>query len=316
MSDNKFRYSNEKCPVCNKQFNINDDVVVCPYCGTPHHRECYKINTKCANDDKHDEEFCWEATFITPEEVKPTPENQNTPFSQINNENPLSFGVQFPLIQENPLKKFLPKMEDGIKTEDVAYFVQQDAIKYIKRFFNIKEKKLTWNWAAFFFAPYWFFYRKLYKLGAVFLALFVLITSLSLLPPAEKFSNAFLAQEEKIAEISEEISTEEEYREAVMALSGEMTKLFKENTTGVIILTTQSFASFVISIIIGLNANKWYYNHTKAKIKQIKSENTETDNKATLYKTGSVSYANAFLSVLVEKAIILVIEMILSATIL
>ena len=34
-----------------------------------------------------------------------------------------------------------------------------------------ENKKVTWNWGAFFFMPYWFFFRKMYKLGAIFLAL-------------------------------------------------------------------------------------------------------------------------------------------------
>lgn len=35
-------YKNEKCPVCNQEFKDGDDIVTCPVCGTPHHRECYK----------------------------------------------------------------------------------------------------------------------------------------------------------------------------------------------------------------------------------------------------------------------------------
>ena len=28
------------CPVCGETFQNGDDVVVCPECGAPHHREC------------------------------------------------------------------------------------------------------------------------------------------------------------------------------------------------------------------------------------------------------------------------------------
>ena len=31
-------YNNCVCPVCKKQFEDGDDIVVCPECGTPHHR--------------------------------------------------------------------------------------------------------------------------------------------------------------------------------------------------------------------------------------------------------------------------------------
>lgn len=46
-----------KCPVCNKQFKEGDDIVVCPECGTPHHRECYEQEEHCFYQDKHYTKF-------------------------------------------------------------------------------------------------------------------------------------------------------------------------------------------------------------------------------------------------------------------
>ena len=46
-------YLGEKCPICNKVFTEDDDIVVCPDCGTPHHRECYFANGKCAHEEYH-----------------------------------------------------------------------------------------------------------------------------------------------------------------------------------------------------------------------------------------------------------------------
>ena len=43
------KYKGEKCAACDKVFTDDDDVVVCPDCGSPHHRECYKAENKCAN---------------------------------------------------------------------------------------------------------------------------------------------------------------------------------------------------------------------------------------------------------------------------
>ena len=50
-------YIGYKCPVCDKYFHVGDDVVVCPECGTPHHRECYKNLGHCVNEDKHSQGF-------------------------------------------------------------------------------------------------------------------------------------------------------------------------------------------------------------------------------------------------------------------
>ena len=37
-----FFYEGCQCPVCGKSFQESDDIVVCPQCGAPHHRECWK----------------------------------------------------------------------------------------------------------------------------------------------------------------------------------------------------------------------------------------------------------------------------------
>ena len=53
-------FTQYKCPVCKKQFVSGDDIVVCPECGAPHHRECYEQNGKCFFEDKHSEDFSFE----------------------------------------------------------------------------------------------------------------------------------------------------------------------------------------------------------------------------------------------------------------
>ena len=35
-------YKGNTCPVCKQKFKEADDIVVCPDCGTPYHRECWK----------------------------------------------------------------------------------------------------------------------------------------------------------------------------------------------------------------------------------------------------------------------------------
>lgn len=61
-------YENEICPVCNKKFGENDDIVICPVCGTPHHRECYKSNGKCVNSDKHGTDFEYQCSAKSAED--------------------------------------------------------------------------------------------------------------------------------------------------------------------------------------------------------------------------------------------------------
>ncbi len=314
MANNDFRFLNEKCLVCNEHFKENDDIVVCPECGTPHHRECYKENTKCANHKKHSEDFRWEPTFVTLEEVNNTPEKENnSPFGQPIDQNQMPMGNPFSLLQINPFDSFPKELEDGVKTEDVTFFIRHESPKYIKKFQQIKNGKTTWNWAAFFFAPYWFFYRKLYKLGVIFLTIFVLLSSMSFLPPAVRFSETIYDFESQIQELTESEEKESEYQTAVMELYESAYKKINENKTGLIIYTVQSLTSFAITIFIGLNANKWYYKHTISQVKKICAE-TETEKlKEKLFITGGVAYGPAFLAILAEKTVFLALEMLLSA---
>lgn len=309
---NKFRFTNEKCPVCNNTFNQDDDIVVCPECGTPHHRECYKENKSCANHEKHNVDFRWEPTFVALEEsdvVKPKEESvyrQAMDMAQ----------MPFPSIQIehiNPVfREQFGELEDGVSAEDVAVFVRQESHKYVSKFKKITEGKATWNWAAFFFSPYWFFYRKLHKIGAVIFALFILITSVSFLPPVVQLNTAISGFETEIQEIADSDKTEEEYQAALLDISNEMSKTIQQNRTGAMLVMSQSFASFVLSVFVGLNANKWYYKYTKKQIKAIKAESTSENYKNNLFIKGGLSYGSAFLVIIAEKAIFMALEMLFS----
>lgn len=47
------KYVNVPCAKCGKPFTEDDDVVVCPDCGAPHHRSCYLELGHCARQDQH-----------------------------------------------------------------------------------------------------------------------------------------------------------------------------------------------------------------------------------------------------------------------
>ncbi len=68
-------YDNTKCPVCGEFFKDGDDVVTCPICGTPHHRECYKSLGTCANEKLHGDDYSFK---------KGTEENVSKPQEKAN----------------------------------------------------------------------------------------------------------------------------------------------------------------------------------------------------------------------------------------
>ena len=299
--DNYFRYSHEKCPVCEKEFANEDDIVVCPLCGTPHHRDCYKKNGECGNYDKHSEGFRW-----TPEEVnlqqleQPEKEQQDTP-----EQPPIN-----PFFGANPLSQFPQELEEGVSTEEVAGFVQVHAIKYLSNFFYMKSNKKTFSWAAFFFTPYWFFYRKMYKLGAIFMAISLLLTvGFNILPPVQTLYSDMTEWTEKYSVENADDLTEEEMAKAYK----EQQEFILGNPTGSVLIMVQGALSLAVQIFVGFKANKWYYNHTVTNIKKIKAEEQDPQKQKLLFfKSGGCSVGATFLAILANNMIVMAIEMLLT----
>lgn len=52
-------YKGIKCPVCEKPFTENDDIVVCPICGAPYHRACYAEKGACIFTELHENGGVW-----------------------------------------------------------------------------------------------------------------------------------------------------------------------------------------------------------------------------------------------------------------
>lgn len=54
-----FFYEGQTCPVCGQHFAENDDIVTCPQCGCPHHRDCWKQEGHCHFAADHGTERQW-----------------------------------------------------------------------------------------------------------------------------------------------------------------------------------------------------------------------------------------------------------------
>ncbi len=73
-------YKGSKCMVCGEIFKDGDDIVVCPECGTPYHRECYDKNGKCVNTALHETGESWEpdtAEAVTEKRICPRCRQEN-----------------------------------------------------------------------------------------------------------------------------------------------------------------------------------------------------------------------------------------------
>ena len=199
-------YTGKLCDGCRQPLENGDDIVVCPICGTPQHRSCYEKNNKCVNEYLHSTGFTW----TDPEEEQRNKEEelkarQNVQEAQ-SSDQPV-FASPTPQNMESVFLRgvlYDPKDDVGGATVgEAADFIQNSAPRYIRKYMKQKKKgrKLSWNWAAFFFSPYWFFYRKLYKAGAFFLALSVAL-SLATVSLTEKVYGFY----EKMVTVQEELN--------------------------------------------------------------------------------------------------------------
>ncbi len=71
-------YYNHRCPVCEKVFEKDSEIVVCPICGAPHHRDCYETLMHCHFQDKHQEGFDYKTEYSKEYEKESTRDSGQT----------------------------------------------------------------------------------------------------------------------------------------------------------------------------------------------------------------------------------------------
>lgn len=207
-----------KCVVCNAYLFEEDDVVFCPDCGAPHHRDCFTAVGKCKLADLHgtSEEYKYEPegeaeTEGDPEEPSAKAETKMCP--RCGKE--LMESVQFCPYCGAPNKYYSPtadmlnhfsgsleeELEDGIKIKEIIKIVIINAERYISKFRQLKTKKLSWNWAAFLLPHGWFAFRKMHGVAAL-IATLMLVSSLFTLPIVEVVDNAPMTENMTSAEMT------------------------------------------------------------------------------------------------------------------
>ncbi len=318
------RYENEKCSVCDKVFTENDEVVVCPECGAPHHRSCYSENGHCANEHLHAEGFVWKKTE---KEVQKAEENR-TETSEKTEESEVAVcpdcgaenkkkafvctncgAVLAPEVREQfDGPKTAPVFIDGkpvndkdyideeqtVTVKEAACFIQSGKERYIKTFLDAKinHRKPKFNIAAFFFGPYWFFFRKIYKAGFAFAGVifaincFVMSFFMTACGDAMKF---FIENYTALAQNPIDEALYSQYIELVM-------KGIESHQTEVTLMIVMNVLLVVVNIVAGILANKLYLNHIKKTIAKIKSVIPNPSAYFTyIYAKGGTTILNTFL---------------------
>ena len=205
-------YKGVSCPVCGQPFQEGDDIVVCPECGAPHHRACYKQLGHCAMEQQlhpqhlswqnpndqppaaaadgsddiicpifglfchSEDESCPNCHFPLKNKTESQPSNNNqrpvveNPFDEVSGqEQSPDFESMFGAIYEND-------QIGGFAAKDFIFVIRQNYV-YFLRVFKIlaqRVKAKVFNWSAFFFGFLYFFYRKMYKIGALLFGFYIL----------------------------------------------------------------------------------------------------------------------------------------------
>lgn len=176
-------YENEKCPVCNKKFVDGDEIVVCPKCATPHHRECYNSLGHCVNRDKHSTGFEYKINVYKENDSEYTQGVLNNekyffnPEQKYKGDTDTAPEIQFLHNAVQGEYQNSTEQIDGKSLADIAAVIRTNAHRFIEKFKS--GKKASWNWGAFFFGPFYMFFRKMYKEGIIFMAIRLIISLVS-----------------------------------------------------------------------------------------------------------------------------------------
>ena len=307
-------FTQYSCPVCGERFKNGDDVVVCPDCGAPHHRECYEKIENCFFADKHREGFNFESSGSgedsgsdeAAEGVIKCPrcqaENDRTafycktcgfPFNSEDRTNgdgpdrtdqqtnraqgmPFGFGTAGnPMYDPLAGLKSDDEIADNVKVGEAAKFIGQSTPYYLPMFSRLKQYgSARFNFSAFFLSGAFFIYRKMYVLGIILSLLMIGITVGS---TCITMANTWMY--------------DMSYTDLLNGLTSN--SLGFEKTAAVFASAGLNLLRVGIMVFSGLFANKLYYRHCTKQINRIKSEHKEGDLNKTLESKGGVNLAMA-----------------------
>lgn len=83
MKNIKDRYKMVNCPICDKSLETGE-IVVCPDCGAPYHRNCYSKEQQCIYPELHASGNSWKAPKNLLDDVE-TPSNNTFPKDKLEN---------------------------------------------------------------------------------------------------------------------------------------------------------------------------------------------------------------------------------------
>ena len=303
------KYSGELCPWCGNVFTEDDDIVVCPECGTPHHRSCMHAHAGCAHNAQHSEGFTWKPsarddsttrdTEDEPAAVQPLIDEGRCPYCgeelpedgngvcpncgrvRIKVFNAPGAGPVSPVFKPD----FDPNEKIGeITSGDIALACRTGANHYIKSFRKFEYgASLSFNIGAFVFAPHWFLYRKLYKAAAIFISVFLAL-NIWLLPQRIKTEDFVIEMNNWMREASSAEASEEELQKEYDSYMKRARELIKPCLPPILLLAA-------MHIVAAFTADRMYRKRCLEIIKDVDSGSLpEHGRQIELFRRGGTSF--------------------------
>ena len=278
-------FENHVCHACGVPFKENDEIVVCPECGTPHHKACYFEKNECVHKKLHKDGYNYvpnifeekKLDVIIEEDVKKTEEVKgvfNVEYNSAEAENNKDIRNTI----EELFKNINGKTTDQVLINNIpsSYFehaVGKNQQYYMPRFFILERtgKKGLFNAVSFIFPFAWAIYRKMYKLAVLVFCIYTALFGVLLAP--------FFTNEEFLDSVYEcALEDPDAYQNIMMYNQGQNVKLTKAQANFVNIVESIKisdaiiYGTFAVSILmkifVGLNSTKLYKQKLEKNIKK------------------------------------------------
>ena len=180
-------FAGEKCLVCGQEMQENDEIAVCPECGTPYHRACYLEQGKCINTALHKSGESWqkqqEQEIIRRKSEEKRAEQERQALEREQNgsngmfQESLYDGVRIespdPCVGLDPTEEL-----DGVTMGELAEFVRTNNFYYLPLFRLMKTtgKRISLNVSGLLFPELYFANRKMWVMAIVSLLLKMLFS--------------------------------------------------------------------------------------------------------------------------------------------
>ena len=202
------KYYGCPCEGCGKPLTLQDDIVVCPDCGAPYHRDCYEKLGRCIHAPAHAAGYEWKFPYqeselctcpacgertLRSESVcrccgaALPPEGAQEPADRADSDEhseEFDYSTFYRQFQEtgapqvDPLRQTYQaafgkeEVMDGIPCKDWADFIGPASPAYLSAYcrMQLSHTKTSMSFSAMLFGPFYFFYRKAWKPAFGFLA--------------------------------------------------------------------------------------------------------------------------------------------------